>query len=98
MPEIKKRSLDRTEVEKILQQANARKSNLHVTSFLTTHIETIAKAVNNKQEFVIIEGRRFSIEHKPYYGGCVLLNPDVGFVPSGYISLSRLNGALKGEN
>lgn len=91
----KNRSLDKTEVEKILAQDKVKRAD-HQHSFLSANIVDIAEAVKKGQSFVIIENRRFSIKRTPYYDGSVHLNPDVGFVPCGYFSLSRLDNALKG--
>lgn len=66
------------------------KQERHTVWFGLTEKLAIREAVLRGTSTVTLKNREFTIEHRAYFGGSVLVNPTAGFVPCGYFTYKRL--------
>src|SRR6476646_6674880 len=101
MPNISgNRELGANEITKLLTEKTASQRDGHLEAVKTwpgdANLKLLAEAVANRNKFVVLNNKKFSIRYDSKYEAVFIKPADHrdGFVPCGYISFRRLKDAL----
>jgi hypothetical protein len=101
MPNISSnRELPVTEITKLLTEKTATQRDGHLAQVVKwpgeANLKLLAQAVVNRNKFVVLNNKKFSIRYDSKYEAVFIkpADPRDGFVPCGYISFRRLKDAL----